>query len=191
MSPGGRLGTKLARLRPYALLILTLVGDLALGVVRPGLGWQAVRTSASYLLEMLLVLPPIFVLIGMLEVWVPRQTIVRNVGPGSGLRGLALSVLTGSAAAGPLYGAFPVAESLLRKGCSVFNACVLLCTWAAVKIPMIMMEVKFLGWRFSLARLAFTLPAIVLISWLVDRFTPRLGGLCGEDRPGVGREMPR
>ncbi|HHY95586.1 MAG TPA: hypothetical protein GX513_11355 [Firmicutes bacterium] len=99
MSPGGGSGTRLEGARPYALLILTLLADLALTVVRPGLGWQALRTSASYLVEIVLVLPPIFVLIGMLEVWVPRQTIVRNVGPRSGFRGLVLAVLTGSAAA--------------------------------------------------------------------------------------------
>lgn len=192
MSPGAGSRTKFEGARPYGLLIITVLADLALAVVNPALGWQALRTAASYLVEMVLVLPPIFLLIGMLEVWVPRQTVVRNVGPRSGLRGLGLSVVAGSAAAGPLYGAFPVAESLLRKGCSVFNACVLLCTWAAVKIPMIMMEVKFLGWRFSLVRLACTLPAIALISWLVDRCTPRLGGLCGgADPSGPGREMPR
>lgn len=159
-------------MRRHALFLFVLVADLALGVVAPELGRRAAATSASYLVEMLLILPPIFVLVGLLDVWVPRQVIVKNVGPKSGIRGPAISVLAGTAAAGPLYGAFPVAESLLKKGCSTFNACVLLCTWAAVKIPMIMMEVKYLGWEFSLARLVLTLPSIIVLSWLVQRAAP-------------------
>lgn len=184
MSRGTTPGTNLKAARPYALFIVTLLADLVLGLHKSELGLRAFRSSAAYLAEMALVLPPIFVLIGILEVWVPREVIVRNVGPRSGVRGLALSVFAGSAAAGPLYAAFPVVESLLRKGCSVFNACVLLCTWAALKIPMILTETRFLGWRFSLTRLALTFPAVLIISWLVERLTPHLGGLCSPGQTG-------
>ncbi len=40
---------------------------------------------------------------------------MRFLGPDAGMRGPILSILLGAAAAGPLYGAFPVAEVMHKK----------------------------------------------------------------------------
>jgi len=169
--PGGTPRAPRA-IRQFSLLLLVLVADSILTLRQPALGWQAVKSSLSYLGEMMLVLPPVLILVGLLEVWVSRQAIIRTMGAQSGLRGFLVALMAGSVAAGPLYAAFPAAESLSRKGCSTFNLCVLLCSWASIKIPMLVMEARFLGWAFTFARLVFTLPAIVAISWLTDRLAP-------------------
>ena len=65
---------------------------------------------------MLLVIPPIFILLGLLDVWVPREKMMRFMGPSSGMKGGVLAFLLGSFAAGPLYGAFPVAAVLDEEG---------------------------------------------------------------------------
>jgi hypothetical protein len=50
------------------------------------------------------------------------------MGEGSGPKGVALAFLLGSFAAGPLYGAFPFAAVLMKKGASFMN--ILVIAWA-------------------------------------------------------------
>ena len=81
---------------------------------------------------------------------------------------MTVAILTGTAAVGPLYVAFPIGVSLLDKGASLFNVAIFLCVWASIKIPMILFEVKFVGAEFAALRLALTLPSIILISYLLN-----------------------
>jgi len=118
---------------------------------------------------MLLVIPPIFILLGFLDVWVPRETMVRFMGEGSGIIGAALAVFLGSAAAGPLYAAFPVAAVFIRKGASFRNVVIFIGAWSTTKIPMFLFELSSLGPRFALTRLAVNIPGIILIGWTLER----------------------
>ncbi len=156
-------------LRGYGLFILVVGIDAFLCWNYPVKGTGAIKGSLSYLVEMLLFIPPIFVLVGLLDVWVPRAIVERSVGPESGIGGVVLSILVATAAAGPLYVGFPVAAALLRKGCRLANAVIFLGTWATVKIPMLMMEIKFMGLAFSLLRFALTLPSVIAMGYLMER----------------------
>ena len=149
-----------------ALAALT-AATVVLYADRPDKALAVLLVSKDYLLEMLSVLPPILVLCGLFDVWVPKQTIERVMGEASGVKGLAVSALLGTVAMGPLYAAFPIGKALLDKGASLYNVAVFLCVWASIKIPMILFEVKFLGADFALMRLALTLPAILVISGLM------------------------
>lgn len=131
---------------------------------------RAAGITMSNLKEMLLVLPPIFIILGLLDVWVPREQMIRLMGEGSGLRGILLAFLLGSAAAGPLYAAFPVAQVLLKKGASTRNVFILLGAWSTTKIPMLMFELTKMGARFTLTRLAVDLAGILLIALALERF---------------------
>jgi len=59
--------------------------------------------NAFSLKEMLLVIPPIFILLGILDTWVPKEVMMKYMGEKSGWKGIVLAFLIGSAAAGPLY----------------------------------------------------------------------------------------
>jgi len=69
--------------------------------------------------EMILFLPLMFILIGLFDVWVPRENIEKHIGKESGWKGTGLVILLATLQAGPLYGAFPFAYILWKKGCSV------------------------------------------------------------------------
>ncbi|HPR59232.1 MAG TPA: hypothetical protein PK915_12775, partial [Bacteroidales bacterium] len=71
---------------------------------------------------------------------------------------------------GPLYGAFPVAYLLWKKGTSVRNIFIYLGAFCTIKIPMLTFEIGFLGWKFSLIRTLLSIPLIVLIAILLDRY---------------------
>jgi uncharacterized membrane protein YraQ (UPF0718 family) len=119
--------------------------------------------------EMLLVIPPIFLLLGFLDVWVPKETMTRYMGPGSGVKGILLAIFIGSAAAGPLYGAFPVTAVLMKKGVSFTNILIFIGAWSTTKIPMFLFEIAALGPKFAWTRLAVDIPGIIIIAWVLNR----------------------
>jgi len=149
------------------LLVLVLLGILSL--FNQELGAGVFNITVMQLKEMLLVIPPIFVLLGLLDVWVPKQTMVRYMGKGSGLKGILLSLFIGSAAAGPLYGAFPVAAVFMKKGVTFSNVLIFIGAWSTTKIPMILFEFSALGAPFALTRLLIDIPGIIIIAFLLSR----------------------
>lgn len=148
------------------LLMALAAANVAVFFFNPEKALSIILISKDYILEMLSILPPILILIGLFEVWVPKSFIEKAMGKASGLKGILFFFLVGTAAMGPLYVAFPLSLSLLRKGASLFNVSIFLCVWASIKIPMILFEIKFLGANFAGLRLALTIPSIIAISWL-------------------------
>jgi len=137
-----------------------------------GLGLRAGESLLTFLIEMALVLPPMFLLVGLFEVWVPRELVERYVGRRAGIAAISWMVLLATMQAGPLYAAFPVAMSLWRKGCSPRNVFIYLGAFSTLKIPMVTFEVAFLGWQFSVARSAITIPVFILLAIIMERMLP-------------------
>ena len=177
--PQGAPRKKTARqwLADYRWVLLIAIADLLLWLFWPSSAAPVLRNTWDYLLEMILILIPVAMLIGLLEVWVPKQLIGKYLGRESGWRGMALSGLFSTAMAGPLYIALPIAGMLLRKGASPLNVVIFLNVWAAIKIPQLLVETKFLGPAFMLARLALTVPSVILMGWLIQKGIERTGGL--------------
>ena len=158
-----------AFLKRYRFFILMLSISFVILVVTPENGVHVFQLTGAQLLEMASVLPPIFVLLGLLDVWVERETMVRYMGEGSGLKGALLGFLLGSAAAGPLYAAFPIAVVLLKKGAKLSNVFLFIGAWSTTKLPMLLFETANLGARFMLLRFAFNVVGISLIAFLLEK----------------------
>lgn len=121
------------------------------------------------ILLILFYLPGFLVLMGLFEVWLPKEFVVEHLGKHSGIRGTTYSFLAGALIPGPLYVAFPFAATLLKKGVSIFNISVFLGAWSCFKIGEEIFEMQFLGGRFLILRILITLPFIFLISYLIDK----------------------
>ena len=129
---------------------------------------KKVVTSVGYgLREVAMVLPPIFILLGLIDVWVSRERMIRLMGPGSGIKGIIISIIMGSVAAGPLYAAFPIAAMLLKKGARLTNILIFIGAWSTTKIPMLLFEISALGARFALLRLLIVIPGIIIIAYSI------------------------
>lgn len=152
----------------YKVFLILLVVNVAVGFAAPEIGMRSLAATKRNLLEMLSIIPPVFLLLGLLDVWVDRATMIRYTGKGSGLRGMLLSFLLGSAAAGPLYAAFPVASMMLKKGSSIFNVLIFVGAWSTTKIPMVTFEAANLGLRFTLTRLCLNILGIILIAVITE-----------------------
>ncbi|MGE4453627.1 MAG: permease [Sphaerochaeta sp.] len=158
-----------AILKRYSSFILVLLLLVGVSLFNLELGKGVLDSTVLQLKEMLLVIPPIFILLGLLDVWVPKQTMVKYMGKGSGMKGVVLSLLIGSAAAGPLYGAFPVAAVFMRKGVTLTNVLIFIGAWSTTKIPMILFEFSALGASFALTRLLIDIPGIILMALLLTK----------------------
>lgn len=151
-------------LKKYTIFIAAVLVIAITFVFDKTTGLEAVTTVAKSFKEMLFILPPVFILLGLLDVWVPRDTMVKFMGQGSGLKGFLLAFFLGSAAAGPLYVVFPIAAAFMKKDVSFFNIMILIGAWSTTKIPMLLFEYGALGPRFTLTRLALNIPIIIIIA---------------------------
>lgn len=163
-----RFWTILAR---YKFFFILLAINMILLASTPKIGLSALQLTKANLLEMLSILPPIFILLGLIDVWVKRETMIKFMGKGSGAKGLLIAFIMGSAAAGPLYAAFPVAGMLTKKGATMTNVFVFVGAWSTTKIPMLLFEAANLGWKFTLLRLACSIVGILLIAVIMERTT--------------------
>lgn len=155
------------------LLVAVATAYVVLFIAAPSTGISAVKNSLYYFKEMLIIMPVIMLLTALLEAWIPKKTIQKHLGKGSGIKGGLFAFLLGSFSAGPIYAAFPVSVTLLKKGASVSNIVILLSTWAVVKVPMLANEAKFLGPKFMIIRWVLTSVSIFLIGFITSKFVKR------------------
>jgi uncharacterized membrane protein YraQ (UPF0718 family) len=158
---------KLLKRYLFFILMIALTGLMVL--INYETGMKAVNITLDSFKEMVLIIPPIFILLGLLDVWVPRETMVKYLGEGSGVKGMLISIFIGSAAAGPLYAAFPVALVLMKKGAKFTNILLFIGAWSTTKIPMLLFELSSLGAKFTLTRLAVSMVGIFVIAFIVNK----------------------
>lgn len=158
----------IAVLSRYKYFLIFALLNAAFVWLYPKLGAVSIDIALFNLEIIILVLPPIFVLLGLLDVWVPKEIMIRWLGEKSGLMGISIAFLLGSAAAGPLYAAFPVACILLKKEARLLNILVFIGAWSTTKLPMLLFEVSSLGWKFMVTRLIVNIFGVVLAAYIID-----------------------
>ncbi len=166
---------KTRHLYRIALFLITLATTLSAKNFLPLAGPDIAAYFCRSFWTFFSFLPPVFILLGLFECWVPRDKVVAHLGHQAGLKGLLIALFLGAAAAGPLYLAFPVAEVLRQKGAGVFQVMVFIGAWSTLKIPMFLFEVANLGTSFALTRYAFSLFGIMIIAKILTSFVERSG----------------
>lgn len=160
-------------IRNWLLLAGMFIFALILVTIFPDRRGAVFNTSIDYLMEMAFILPAVMVLMGLFSVFIPSETVVKHLGKASGSKGFFLALLFGTLPTGPLYVAFPMASTLIKKGARVSNIVVFLSAWACIKIPQEMVELQFLGPEFMLARLSLTIIFVgsmgFVIEWMMDK----------------------
>lgn len=119
--------------------------------------------------DMVLILPPAFVLIGLFEVWAKRETIEKHFGESAGIRGYVWSILLAATTVGGTFVAFPVANALYKKGARYSMIMTYISAASLVMIPMSIMEATILGPSFTAVRLLVSLPLVVLTSVMIEK----------------------
>lgn len=152
------------------IIVIFIIFIIISFIFKFSFGLKVVENFNVSFLEMISYMPFIFILIGLFEVWVPREIIEKHTGKESGVIGMFWMILLAMLQMGSLYSAFPVAYILWKKGTSVRNIFVYLGAFTTIKIPMLSFEIGYLGLKFSLLRTIFTLPVFITIAILMDKF---------------------
>ncbi|MBU4485925.1 MAG: permease [Candidatus Delongbacteria bacterium] len=156
-------------IKKYRFFFILLTVNFALLTYDFSLGANAFKLTGVNLLEMLSILPPVFILLGLLDVWVDKALMIKLTGEGSGLKGALIAFLIGSLAAGPLYAAFPIAGVMLKKSSKFSNVIIFLGAWSTTKVPMLIFEASSMGVKFTVLRFLLNLPVIVLIAVIMEK----------------------
>lgn len=142
---------------------------LFLAITDPDKAINALNSSSYYFIEMIQIMPVIFLLTVSIDTLIPKSWILEHLGDNAGIKGSVLALVFGSVSAGPIYAAFPITKMLHKKGASTGNIVVILSAWAVIKVPMLANEAKFLGPTFMITRWILTVAAIFIMGWFMNK----------------------
>jgi len=155
------------------LISAVVMGAVAIGLVVVGYlrgegeHIRGLRRTKELTIQVLPLLIFAFTIAGMVQTFIPRDTISQWVGKESGIRGIIIGCIAGGLMPGGPYVNLPVAAALLKAGAGVGTSVAFLTAWslwAAARLPL---EIGIMGPRFTLVRLACTF------------FFPPIAGLIG------------
>jgi uncharacterized membrane protein YraQ (UPF0718 family) len=157
------------RLKSYRWAILLMSILIVVYFVNNELGARAVTSSLSNLKAMFMLIPPIFIMMGLMDVWVPKEFLIKYMGHESGITGLLIAFILGTAAAGPIYVAFPIGQLLLKKGARLAYVIFFLGVWSSTKLTIILFEIASLGLKFTMIQIGVSLPLYLIVAYLIEK----------------------
>ncbi|MDY3196561.1 MAG: permease [Paracholeplasma sp.] len=149
-------------------LIFGILALIALSIYDYRLSFIAIEKTYQQIISMLLIVPPIFILIGLFDVFIEKETVIQLLGKESGLKGLFLSFFLGAFSAGPTIAAFPLALLMMKKGAKYGNVVFFLMVWSTLKLPILIYQVSELGLKLTLIMNLTMLIVFVISSYLID-----------------------
>lgn len=155
-------------LKRYSFFLLSLLTLILVFIFNWDLGTKSFINAQSSFIQMLSVLPPIMILLGLIDVWVPKEALMKYMGKNSGFTGVLIAILIGSIAAGPMYAAFPFTAVLLKKGVKFSNIIIFMNAWCVTKISTLLFEISAIGYAFTLSRLVIDIPGVIIMGYLVE-----------------------
>lgn len=157
------------QLKKYKWVILLILILIGVYFVNNDLGIKAATSSLSNLKAMFMLIPPIFIMMGLMDVWVPKEFLIKYMGHKSGVIGLFIAFLLGTAAAGPIYVAFPIGQLLLKKGARLAYVIFFLGVWSSTKLTIILFEIASLGFKFTMIQIGISLPLYLLVAYIIEK----------------------
>ncbi|PET44161.1 hypothetical protein CN514_22205 [Bacillus sp. AFS001701] len=160
----------MSQLKKYRFFFILLLAFIVLTFINHSLGMKAFQLTGNSILNMLFLLPPVLIFVGLLDKWVEKETLIKYMGDKSGIYGVLFALLLGGIAAGPLYLAFPIAVLLLKKGASIRYVVFFLGVWTTAKLPIVIYEIASFGIKFTLIHLCFGLVFYYLMGVVFEKF---------------------
>ncbi|MEF8879100.1 MAG: permease [Candidatus Thermoplasmatota archaeon] len=156
-------------LRDWIFFAITVVILLIILFVFPEKTDPVTSTAWEYFLEMIIILPAVMIIMGIFSVFISDETVVKYLGKASGIKGIGISLFLGALPTGPLYVAFPMAATLIKKGARISNIIVFLSAWACIKLPQELVELQFLGLDFMFSRLVLTIIFVTIMGFIIEK----------------------
>ena len=94
------------------------------------LGVKSFSIAGYSFKEMALVIPPVFVLLGLLDIWVPRETMMKYMGEGSGIIGIVLVYNYWISSSRTTLWSFSSSSSFYEKRREISNILIFIGAWS-------------------------------------------------------------
>ena len=156
-------------IKKYKLSLFFILIVIIVYVNSPENGKNIIKLAANDFKTMLLTIPPIFILIGLMDVWIKKEIFIKHMGEDSGFKGIMWAFILGTIGAGPTYGAFPVAALLIKKGARIAYAIFFLGIWSAVKLPLVIFESTAMGIKFTTIHIVIMVLTYLLGSFAIEK----------------------
>lgn len=75
----------------------------------------------------------------------------------------------GSAVAGPLYIAFPIAVLLIKKRARLAYVFFILGVWSTTKIPLLLYGISYMGRKFTAIQVAVCIPLFFVFALVIEK----------------------
>ena len=157
----------------YKYFLISFLICIIIYFVDSNLGINIFISTKSSIVQMLSVLPAIMILLGLLDVWIPKEYFIKYMGLNSGIIGIALAFLIAFFSAGPMYAAFPFTALLIKKGVKFSNIIIFLNAWCVTKFSTLLFEISSLGYEFTLIRLIIDIPGVIIMGYIVNYIVNR------------------
>lgn len=112
-------------------------------------------------------------LVGFLTVLVPKESVARALGAGSGVKGLAIAAGAGALLPGGPWVIMPLAIAIARAGADAGACVAFVIAWGVLGLNRLLVwELLFLGFETAGLRWLFALPLPIIAGLLVRRYLP-------------------
>ena len=155
--------------KKHLFLIVVISANLAALIFLPQTGIKSIEFTLKNFINFLFMLAPVFICIGLMDVWIEKETMVKLMGKNSNSKGILIAFAFGVVTAVPLYALLPVAGMLLKKGSKISNVLIFICSSASIRIPLLLFEVSYMGWKFTAARFVVNVFIIFAIAIIIDK----------------------
>ncbi len=150
---------------------LTIVIYLLLAIILLAISsfkdWQKTRLALKVSVKTFSSLFPlllfVFVLMGLSQAYVSRETIVAILGSSNALKGILLGAAIGCVALIAPPAIFPVGSYLHQNGAHYGAVAALIITAILIGVTTLPVEIRTFGWRFTLARNVITFLLAIVI----------------------------
>jgi len=153
-----------------AMLIITIGAVLASLLFDRRRTWTGIRRGIEMFLGILPDLLVVLIAATALLALTPESVMVRLLGKGSSLAGMAAAAIIGSIALVPGFIAFPLAAVLHQKGVSLDVIAVFITTLMMVGIVTLPIERKYFGWKIALYRNGLSFAGALVVGLVMGLF---------------------
>jgi len=151
-------------------LIYVVIALLIWGVVSifsPSKGLVVGTVTYDGFAKAIKIIIAVFIIIGLIQVWVSPQTLSKILGKEAGWKGLLLASTIPIFIGGSLFTIFPLLKTLREKGASIASVMAFITAWGG-KAPLLPLEIAFLGWKFAILRISFIIPFAIVMGLLSE-----------------------
>lgn len=160
--------------KDYLYFAVFILFSLISKIINLDLGVRIWDNFLVFAKDMILILPPAFILIGLFDVWAKRESVEKHFGNNNNPFRFIWSILLASTTVGGTFVAFPLANSMYHKGAKYSSIITYITSASLFMIPMSIMEASMLGLKFTLIRLIGSLPFIIGGSILLEKYLEKI-----------------